>query len=93
MKDAKMNHKSPYQNRFCKVCETPLIYVDHYEYDGVTDHGSHEPYWECPQDCAYPDCADSELTAEELAERGRVDTCTEFGIISINDWSRGAVML
>ena len=87
-----MNDKNPLQNKFCQVCGEPLIYVPHHEYDGVTECGSFEPYWECPNNCAYPDCEDSELTAEELMTRDKVDTCTEFGIVSFESW-RGAVVL
>jgi hypothetical protein len=41
--------------RICTHCGLSLIYVDHYEYDGVTENGSHEPYWECPDGCDYPE--------------------------------------
>lgn len=93
MKDVKMNKSNPLQNRFCQVCNEPLIFVPHYEYDGVTEHGSFEPYWECPRGCMYPDCADSELTAEELMTRGKVDTGTEYGIVTVQNWSRKVVIL
>lgn len=85
------------QNQFsldkhCENCGESLIYVDHYEYDGVTEYGSHEPYWECLNRCAYPECADWELTPEELAERNKVDTLTEFGIVELQE-ERGAILL
>jgi len=35
--------------QFCPYCKSPMIFVDHWEYDG--DRGSHEPYWECPNRC------------------------------------------
>lgn len=79
-------------NKHCEVCGELLIYVDHYEYDGVTEYGSHEPYYECVNGCAYPDVPDYELTGEELAERGKVDTMTEFGIINLEQ-ERGAILL
>lgn len=71
------NPNTPEQ--FCEVCDSPLIYVDHYEYDGVTEHGSHEPYFECPNGCDYP-------------TEPRVDTCTEFGLV-IPEQERGAFLL
>lgn len=86
-------NNSRHQNKFCQVCTEPLIYVEHYEYDGVTPCGNYEPYWECPNGCSYPDLADHELTAEELIERGRIDTCTEYGIVSIRDWRKGSTIL
>jgi uncharacterized protein with PIN domain len=37
---------------YCHACESELIKVDHYEYDGgITEAGSYEPYWECPNGC------------------------------------------
>lgn len=79
--------------QFCRVCGEPLIFVPHYEHDGVTEHGSYEPYWECPSGCAYPDCEDSELTAEELLTRGKVDTGTEYGIVELSIFTKGAIVL
>jgi len=80
------------QNKTCQNCEEELIFVPHYEYDGVTEHGSYEPYWECPAGCSYPDCPDNELTAEELMERNKVDTCTEYGIVSIWKWKEAVIL-
>ena len=39
----------------CPKCGLPMIYIPHIEYDG-TEYGSHEPYWECPDDCFFGDC-------------------------------------
>ena len=39
----------PQEPHICPVCESEMIYVDHWEYDGLD--GSHEPYWECPEGC------------------------------------------
>ena len=63
----------------CTSCKKPLTYVDHYEYDGVTEHGSYEPYWECANGCDNP-------------TEPRVDTQTEFGIIKAEQ-ERGATIL
>lgn len=35
----------------CENCGEEMIKIDHYEYDGVTENGSYEPYWECPNNC------------------------------------------
>jgi len=89
MKDEKMNKKQS-TNQFCKNCEEPLILVHHIEYDGMT--GSYEPYYNCPAGCIYPEYEDTELNAEELAERNKVDTNTNYGIISL-DQLEGAIIL
>lgn len=47
------------------------MYVEHYEFDGVTDSGSYEPYWECVNGCEYP-------------TEPRIDTCTEYGDVVVN---------
>jgi hypothetical protein len=47
MKDDSMTEK------YCEKCGLPLIFIDHWEPDG--DQGSHEPYWECPNGCDYPE--------------------------------------
>lgn len=56
------------EQKTCEVCGSPLMYIDHYEVDGITEFGSHEPYYECPNGCPEP------------TER-RIDTCTEAGVI------------
>lgn len=35
----------------CTVCGLEKIYVNHHEPDGINPAGSHEPYWECPNNC------------------------------------------
>jgi hypothetical protein len=66
----------------CHVCNQPLLRFSH---DDPGDESfTSETYWECGNKCPYPDTPDSLLTPKELAERGRVDTMTEFGIININ---------
>ena len=50
--------------QFCPYCKSPMIYVDHYEVDD--DLGSHEPYFECVNNCD---------------EQGTIETCTEYGDI------------
>lgn len=74
-----MTNQKP--NHFCKNCDEMLILVP-----------DTEPYYECPAGCSYPECLDSELTAEELMERGKVDTCTEYGVISIWDWGKAIIL-
>jgi len=78
--------------QYCQVCNEPLIYVEHFEYDGVTPNGSFEPYFECPNGCAYPDIKDENLTLKELRTRNKIDTQTEFGIIS-NQEQKGVEIL
>jgi hypothetical protein len=51
----------------CKNCGSELKLIKHIEYDGAS--GSSEPYYECPNDCIYPETEDSELTREEMDER------------------------
>lgn len=51
----------------CKNCGSKLKLIKHIEYDG--ESGSSEPYYECPNDCIYPETEDSELTREEMSER------------------------
>jgi hypothetical protein len=80
-----------FQQNHCEVCGELLIYIEHWEFDG-SEQGSFEPYWECLNGCAYPEVPDNELTAEELAERNKVDTMTEFGIIELQQ-ERGAILL
>jgi hypothetical protein len=65
----------------CKNCQSELIRVNHVEHDG--ESGSPEPYYECINKCPYPECTDEELTPEELKERGKVDTMTEFNIVEV----------
>ena len=60
----------PYDPIFCEECGCPVMYVDHYEPDGITEFGSHEPYYVCPNGCEDP-------TAE------RIETDTEFGRVLI----------
>ena len=86
------SNKNP-QEQFCQVCGEPLTYVPHYEYDGVTENGSFEPYYECVNGCAYPEVRDEDLTAEELLERGKVDTQTQYGIVELSVFTKGAIVL
>lgn len=81
-----------FQPNHCENCGELLIYIEHYEMDGVTEQGSFEPYWECLNGCAYPEIPDCELTGEELAERNKVDTMTEYGIVELQQ-ERGAILL
>ena len=60
------------KTKYCKNCNSKLIFVNHYEYDGVTENGSHEPYYECINGCE-----------ESLIDI--VDTCTEFGKVKITN--------
>ena len=46
-----------------------MIFVDHYEYQGEDEPASHEPYYDCPAGCAYPEVEDKDLTNDELVER------------------------
>lgn len=69
--------------QYCQNCGEKLIYVPHVEWNG--EIGVDEPYFDCPSGCAYPTCKDEELTPEELKERGKVDTNTEFGIAQIKE--------
>lgn len=80
-----------FQQNHCEVCGELLIYIEHYEFDG-SEQGSFEPYWECLNGCAYPESKDEELTPAELAERGKVETQTEFGIVSV-DQDKGEIIL
>ena len=82
----RLNMKNTTKQKQCEVCNSPLTFVPHVEYNGEPG-GSSEPYWECVNGCEYPDCKDSDLTPGELANRGKVDTNTEYGIIGL----RGAV--
>lgn len=88
-----MYQPNPQNNRPCGNCESQMILIPHYEPDGVTENGSYEPYFECVNGCSYPELKDQELTAEELMERGKVDTCTEFGIISFWEWVSGVALV
>lgn len=49
----KCNMTNKPEPRYCPVCESEMIYVDHWEHDGFD--GSHEPYWECPDNCPEPE--------------------------------------
>ncbi len=75
----------------CQNCGSPLIAVVEQEDDGfgVFDFVNYD----CGNGCAYPETPDDMLTAEELAERGKVDTGTEFGIVRIKNNKEGAVIL
>ena len=92
MKGLRMYKPTTNNNNPCKNCNNQLIIIPHYECDGVTENGSYEPYYECVNGCAYPECEDRELTAEELMERGKVDTCTEFGIVNFWTWKNGIMI-
>jgi len=35
----------------CKKCGAKMMPMDHYEYDGVDERGTHEPYFMCPRGC------------------------------------------
>lgn len=74
----------------CQNCGSPLIVTVEQEDDGfgVFDVVNYE----CGNGCAYPDTPDDMLTAEELSKRGKVDTGTEYGIVSIKN-NQGAVIL
>lgn len=49
MKDANMNDERTTATQIpCPSCGDNLIRIEHYEYDGVTEHGSFEPWLECP---------------------------------------------
>lgn len=53
----------------CEECSFPLIYIDHYEYDGLEGYGSHEPYYECVNNCPEP-------------TEPRIDThCRDIGVL------------
>ena len=55
----------------CHQCFKPLIKVEHYEYDGVSEYGSYEPYWKCENGCSYPTESYDDLAEEEREELGR----------------------
>ena len=58
-----------YSKKYCKVCGYPLVFIDWWEANGETQNGDYQPYYECINNCKYPELDDSELTAEELKER------------------------
>ena len=74
----------------CQNCELELEHISHYEYDG--GNGSYEPYYQCPDGCAYPESTDEELTPGELKERGKVNTMTEHGIVEITDTNESIIL-
>jgi hypothetical protein len=65
----------------CQVCDQPLMRIKHSE--PMDDSYIDVISWECSNDCPYPETPDGLLTPEELKERGKVDTGTEFGTIKI----------
>ena len=75
----------------CQNCGELLIQYEHQEPNGPDDFDI-EMQSECPNGCAYPTMRDEELTGEELAERGKVDTMTEYGIARVGN-DKGSIIL
>ena len=44
-----MRNKTPQHQEICQNCGLPMIFVDHYDFDGI-EH-TFDPYWECPDGC------------------------------------------
>lgn len=66
----------------CQNCNEPLIMIRHREVDG--DDYTDVIDWECVENnCIFPNVPDEWLTPEELKERGKVDTMTEFNIYQV----------
>jgi len=54
----------------CKKCGEKLIRVEHYEWDGISENGSYEPYYECVNNCDIDDelvsnCCGCPMTEDE----------------------------
>lgn len=55
-----MNKSKQQEEKRCPVCGELLKKVEHWEYDGITEYGSYEPYYDCINKCE-EELEDSEI--------------------------------